>query len=89
MPMRSIVGDFPWETSLNHYIVVESPHIGHGQGAPGGVGTQVHSDVPFSENGCHIPINDRCRIGNVFRSRSKRICNLFFRCWFSTFSHGY
>ena len=47
MPMRSIVGDFPWETSLNHCIVVGSPHIGAGQGAPGGVGTQVHSDVPF------------------------------------------
>jgi len=47
MPMRSIVGDFPWETSMNHCIVVGSPHIGAGQGAPRGVGTQVHSDVPF------------------------------------------
>jgi hypothetical protein len=46
MPMRSIVGDFPWETSINHCIVVGSPHIGPGQGLPGGVGTQVHSDVP-------------------------------------------
>jgi|ERR1700724_1344508 len=47
MPMRSIVGAFPSETSLNHCIVVGSPHIGAGQGLPGGVGTQVHSDVPF------------------------------------------
>jgi hypothetical protein len=47
MPMRSIVGVFPSETSLNHCIVVGSPHIGAVQGLPGGVGTQVHSDVPF------------------------------------------